>query len=169
MKQWFLSTALFCTLLILGACGYHLVGHGGGSGAIPADVKTVSISGNMDATLLSRLRQRLHSERYAIVKAGSAVDRSQHASIEVSISPLIFIPSTFDINGIATQYRMTFSGSITIQHHDKTVWQSGAIQRQGDVFVTGGPTSIEASRQRLQQDLSKQWLNDVIGRLRSGF
>jgi len=164
-----LLTGLLSALLSLAGCGYHLVGHGGGSGAIPAEVKTVSISGNANATLLSRLQQRLHSERYAIVEAGAVADRSHHASIEVKMIPLIFLPSTFDINGVATQYRMTIAGSITIRHHDKTVWQSGAIQRQGDVFVTGGPTSIEASRQRLQQDLSKQWLSDAVGRIRSGF
>ncbi len=165
-----LRTGLLAGMLMLAGCGYHLVGHGGGgSGAIPADVKTVSISGNADASLMSLLRQRLQSEAYAIVEAGSLTDQSHYALIIVKMSPIIFIPSTFDISGVATQYRMTIAGSITLQQHGETVWQSGAIQRQGDVFVTGGPTSIEASRQRLQRDLGKQWLSDAVGRIRSGF
>jgi len=164
-----LLTASLAGLLILNACGYNLVGHGGDSGAIPADVTTLSLSGNADASLLSRLRQRLHSEQYVMVDAGSVTDREHHASVYINMAPLIFTPSTFDLNGVATQYRMTLGGSIRIEQNSKTLWQSGLIQREGDVFVTGGPTSIEASRQRLQKDLSKQWLSDAVGRLHSGF
>jgi len=160
---------LLAGLLMLASCGYHLVGHGNGSGAIPADIKTVSISGNADATLLSQFRQRLHSEQFVIIDADSVTDRSRHASVVINMSPLVFTPSTFDANGAATQYRMMMAGSISIEQDNDTLWQSGLIQRQGDVFVTGGPTSIEASRQRLQDDLSKQWLNDAIGRIHSGF
>jgi len=164
-----IKAALLAALLTLAGCGYHLVGHGSGSAAIPEDVSTVSISGNADATLLSQFRQRLHSEQYTIVDAGSVTDRSRHASVFIHMSPLVFTPSTFDSNGAATQYRMIMAGSISIEEHNKIVWQSGLIQRQGDVFVTGGPSSIEASRQRLQDDLSKQWLSDAIGRIHSGF
>jgi hypothetical protein len=64
---------------------------------------------------------------------------------------------------------MILTGSVDVARQGKTVWQSGNIQRRGDVFVTGGPTSIEASRERLLKDLSKQWLNDAVSRLRSGF
>ncbi|MFQ5518620.1 MAG: adenosylmethionine-8-amino-7-oxononanoate aminotransferase [Mariprofundus sp.] len=164
-----LQTALMAALLALTACGYHLVGHGGGSGAIPADVTTLSIVGNADAQLLAQLRQRLHSDAYALVAAGDTVDQQHHAMLHVRISPLIFTPSTYDISGAATQYRMLFTGSLQLEQAGKTLWQSGAMQQRGDVFVTGGPTSIEASRQRLKQDLSKQWLADAVGRLRSGF
>ncbi len=155
--------------MLLSGCAYHLVGHGDGSSAIPVDVKTVSITGNANAALLSQFRQRLHSGQYVIIDAGSVIDRSRHASVFITMTPLVFTPSTFDINGAATQYRMTLAGSISIENNNKAVWQSGLIQRQGDVFVTGGPTSIEASRQRLQADLSKQWLSDAIGRIHSGF
>jgi len=58
---------------------------------------------------------------------------------------------------------------VAITRQGETIWQSGNIQRRGDVFVTGGPTIIEASRERLLKDLSRQWLNDAVSRLRSGF
>ncbi|MDQ6996154.1 MAG: adenosylmethionine-8-amino-7-oxononanoate aminotransferase [Mariprofundus sp.] len=165
-----LLPTLLAGLLALNACAYHLVGHGGGdSGAIPADVQTLSISGNAEATLLSRLRQRLHSEQYVIVEPGSTTDPLHHASVRINMTRLVFTPSTFDINGVATQYRMILGGSILIEHNNKTVWQSGLIQRQGDVFVTGGPASIESSKKRLQKDLRKQWISDAVGRMRSGF
>jgi len=154
----------------LGGCGYHLVGHGDGAGgAIPADVQAISLVGNADAKLLSQLRQRLQSDRYAIIDASEINDDAQHAMLHINISPLSFTPSAYDISGIATQYRMIFTGSLMVVKQGKTIWQSGRVSRQGDVFVTGGPTSIEASRERLLKDLQKQWLSDAIGRIRSGF
>jgi len=157
-------------LLALASCGYHLVGHGDSAGgAIPADVKAISLVGNADAKLLSQLRQRLQSDRYAIIDAKDIHDLAAHAMLHINITPLSFTPSTYDASGIATQYRMVFSGSFMLVREGKTIWQSGAISRQGDVFVTGGPTSIEASRERLLKDLHKQWLSDAVGRIRSGF
>ena len=162
-------TGLMTGLLLLSGCAYHLVGHGGGSGAIPADITSLTVSGNAEAKLISQLRQRLQSDRYSIVDSSAVTDISHHATVFLNIYPLVFTPSAFDISGVATQYRMTFTGALKVNRGDQTIWQSGLIQRQGDVFVTGGPTSIEASKQRLQQDLSKQWLSDAVGRIRAGF
>jgi len=156
--------------LSLGSCGYHLVGHGDGTGgAIPADVKAISLVGNADAALLSQLRQHLQSDRYAIIDAKDIDNLATHAMLHINISPLRFTPSTYDASGIATQYRMIYTGSLMLVKEGKTIWQSGAISSQGDVYVAGGPTSIEASRERLLQDLHKQWLSDAVGRIRSGF
>jgi len=164
-----LRAAMLAVLLSLAGCGYHLVGHGGGAGAIPADITTVTVAGNAEAGLLSRLRQQLQSDRYAMVDSRAVTDKAHHATVLIHMSALTFTPSAFDISGVATQYRMTITGEVQVDIDDKTIWQSGPIQRQGDVFVTGGPTSIEASKQRLQKDLSRQWISDAIGRIRSGF
>jgi len=162
--------ALAVWMLALTGCGYHLVGHGGSSGAIPADVQAISLVGNADAQLLSQLRQRLQSDRYAIVDTADMInEQTPQAMLHINIAPLTFIPSAFDAAGVATQYRMSFGGALMLERQGKTLWQSGLIQRQGDVFVTGDPTSIEASRQRLLNDLQQQWLSDAVGRLRSGF
>lgn len=157
-------------LLTLASCGYHLVGHGDNTGgAIPADVKAISLVGNADAKLLSQLRNRLQSDRYVIIDAKDIDEQTEHAMFHVNIAALSFTPSAYDVSGIATQYRMVFTGSLMLVQQGKTIWQSGAISRQGDVFVAGGPTSIEASRERLLKDLQKQWLSDAMGRIRSGF
>ena len=161
--------ALLLTLS-LNSCGYHLVGHGDDAdGAIPADVKAISLIGNADAQLISQLRQRLQSDRYAIIDANDINDKAAHAMLHINLSALSFTPSAYDAAGIATQYRMVFTGSLMLVREGKTIWQSGAISRLGDVFVAGGPTSIEASRERLLKDLHKQWLADAVGRIRSGF
>ena len=163
------NIALLVGILMLSGCGYHLVGHGGGSGAIPDDVTTVTVTGNIDGEQLARLRRQLQSERYRLVGNAVVADQTHHAIVSVHMNAPIFSPSAYDISGVATQYRMTITGALQVDQNGQTIWQSGPIQRQGDVFVTGGPVSIEASKQRLQQDLRKQWLNDAIGRLRSGF
>jgi len=166
---WLPCIALLLTLS-LGSCGYHLVGHGDGSGgAIPADVTVISLVGNAESKLLSQLRQRLQSDRYAIIDASDIDDQTEHAMLHINIAALSFTPSAYGATGIATQYRMVFTGSLMLVKEGETIWQSGAISRQGDVFVAGGPTSIEASRERLLEDLHKQWLADAVGRIRAGF
>jgi len=150
------------------ACGYHLVGSGDGKGGIPADVETLTVAGNADARLLSDMRSKLVSDQYELIE-GSVGDRSHHALLHVQLAPLGFTPSAYDTAGIAIQYRMVFGGSLLLEQGGKTIWQSDPITRQGDVYVTGGPASIEASRTRLLQQLGKQWVSDALGRLRSGF
>jgi len=161
---------LLPALMLLTSCGYHLVGQGGGAGAIPADVRTLSIVGSGETQqILTPLHQRLNSERYALIDHDSIADEEHHATVRLHVSPVVFNPSAYDAAGVATQYRMVFSGSLQVERMDKVIWQSGTIQQMGDVYVTGDPTSIEASRERLLRDLRKQWLQDAVGRLRSGF
>lgn len=169
MKLQRFKITLLAAVLALSGCAYHLVGHGGGSGAIPTNVTSVTITGNVGSELLTQLRQQLQSDRYTLVNSGDVTDQAHHATVSVTLATPIFTPSTYDISGVATQYRMTLTGSLQVDRDGETIWHSGPIQRQGDVFVTGGPVSIEASKQRLQKDLSNQWLSDAIGRLRSGF
>ena len=157
-----------CALLT--SCGYHLVGHGGGSGAIPADVQTVSISvSSNDPKVASQLRRRLTSAHYAVIDAKNITAPGSHAVIRVNLAPVSFAPSAYDASGVASQYGMVFSGSLAVDRNGKTIWQSGTIQAQGSVYVSGGPASIEASRNRLLQDLRQDWIQDAVGRLRSGF
>jgi len=107
--------------LLLNGCGYHLVGHGDGvGGAIPNDVQMLSLAGNAKPELLAQLRQRLQSDRYAIVDAnGEEANKPENAAsfvmLQVNMQPLIFTPSTFDASGIATQYRMIISGSLLLE------------------------------------------------------
>jgi len=167
----YMKLAMLAVLFSLTACGYHMVGHGDHTGGvIPADITVLSLVGNGDATLMLALHQRLQADRYVIVDQNNPIDDEAHyAMLHVHIAALVFTPSVFDASGIATQYRMVFSGSLALDRQGKSIWQSGVIQRQADVFVTGSPSSIEAGRERVLKDLQKQWLSDAVGRLRSGF
>lgn len=158
--------------LMLSGCGYHLVGQGDGSGAIPADVVTVSIrsSGSTAQALASRLKRQLESgASYSFVDAGSVSDAATHAEIRIENASESFVPSAYDRSGIASQYRMTLHAGIRVFRSGEAIWDSGVLSFAGDVYVAGGPAGIEASRERIRADLQKEWVRSAAGRIRSGF
>ena len=160
--------------MVLTSCGYHLVGHGDGTGVIPADVKTVSLQATNETaeTLMPELKRHFltKSDRgYELVDIGKAQDSEAHAAVRLEQASERFVPIAYDTTGVATQYRLIISGNIRIYRSSKLLWESGAISESGDVFVTGGPAGVEASRSRIQRDLRKQWAIRAWNRLSSGF
>lgn len=160
--------------LVLASCGYHLVGHGGDAGVIPADVKTVSLQAANEtaATLMPELKRYFSTKGdkgYELVDADKPHDAEVHADVRLEQASRQFVPSAYDRSGVATQYRMTISGNIRVYRAGKLLWESGAISESGDVYVTGGPVGVEASRSRIQRDLQKQWAARAWNRLSSGF
>jgi outer membrane lipopolysaccharide assembly protein LptE/RlpB len=160
--------------MALASCGYHLAGHGDGAGVIPADVKTVSLQAtNATAeTLMPELKRHFLTKRdkgYELVDADKAKDSETHADVRLEQASERFVPTAYDATGVATQYRLIISGNIRIYRSGKLLWESGAISESGDVFVTGGPVGVEASRSRIQRDLRKQWAARAWNRLSSGF
>jgi len=162
---------LLLAAMALTSCGYHLVGHGDGAGVIPADVQALNIiSSGEGEFLLPELREELATDALAVsANAKEATQGAHQARLIVLVNPASYTPSAYDVSGIATQYRMVYSGSMTLVREGAAVWQSGLFSEQGEVYVTGDPTSIEASRQQLLTGLRKQWLRTAISRLRSGF
>ncbi|MDT8375510.1 MAG: adenosylmethionine-8-amino-7-oxononanoate aminotransferase [Mariprofundaceae bacterium] len=160
--------------MTLASCGYHLVGHGDGTGVIPADVKTVSLQATNEVakTLVPELRRHFSGgggEGYELVEADKAEDSETHVAIRLEQASEQFVASAYDRSGVATQYRLTISGSIRVYRSSRLLWDSGMITESGDVFVTGGPSGAEASRSRLQRDLRRQWAARAWSRLSSGF
>jgi len=161
---------LFVTCLLmltLNACGYHLVGQGEGSGAIPDNASQVVVIGNT-GKLLALFRQKLlQSSDVPVVNMKEAMDDAIQIRVE-HISETTTV-SAFDASGIANQYRVTVSASLRILQSGKELWKSGVISTSGDVFATGGAVAIEAQKERVLQDLRDEWAQKALGRLRSGF
>jgi outer membrane lipopolysaccharide assembly protein LptE/RlpB len=158
--------------MALSSCGYHLVGQGDGTGAIPEDVTTISVqvAGEVSQGFLAALkRQFSRSGHYKLIAVEAVVDEQSHAEIRIKNMSESFVPSAYDLSGLATQYRMTFSGNIHLYRANSLLWESGTISMVGDVFVTGGPTGTESSRQRIRDDLQKEWIITAWGRINSGF
>ncbi len=158
--------------LLLTSCGYHMVGQADSGGAIPEDVTTVSIQGLGGAaeTLLPELkRQFAGNNRYQMIAVEDVTDAQAHAVLRIEQAAETFVPSAYDQSGIATQYRMTISGNVRIYREGKLIWETGVVSESGDVYVAGGPTGIESSRKKIQENLRKAWIFAVWGRINSGF
>ena len=154
--------------MLMSACGYHLVGHGDTPGAIPPDVNVVAVMGAGEAQkYVPTLRSKLTAADYTVIS--SEVKTQAQAVVRLTHNRELFVPSAYDRAGVATQYRMTLSGSVDVEQEGRVIWQSGPIVVQDDVYVTGSLASIEAARQRLKEDLGKEWVRRAWSKLRSGF
>lgn len=154
----------FLTAVFLVSCGYHLAGQS--AGAIPKDVHSLAIvAEGEDAQPMIPV-----FHRHLLIK-GRGYQVVEHADAELRIGRVreSFRPVAFDVTGIAIAYNYILSGELTLWRAGKRVWSSGLIQVQGDVFAEGGPVSIEASRERVTEDLRKQWAREAWSRLSSGF
>jgi len=167
-----LQLACLIAGLLLSSCGYHLVGQGDGRGVIPEDVLTVSLEAKGETAEQMQLllkRQMAGSEHYKVVASHDVADEQTHAVLHIEQASESFVPSAYDQSGLATQYRMTIRGSVRLMRQGEKLWDSGVITRSDDVFVAGGPTGIESSRKRIREDLQKEWVYAVWGRINSGF
>ncbi len=156
--------AASCLTLILGACGYHLAGRG--RGAVPEDVHIVRVTGAKTSHgLLSAFRRYVsnHADGFTVGKKGAS------AELRMGTISESFAPVTFNASGVAVSYRLSRSGSISLWRKDVRLWDSGPISAQGVVYAVGGPSSIEASKNRLRRDLDRQWIRKAWMSLSSGF
>ncbi len=166
------SYAALLITLVLSGCGYHLAGQG--AGAVPERIEAVRllpVGGNAES-MVSRLLQKLAQQdvHYAVYAAKAEIpETARMAELRVENVSENFVPVAYDASGIAIQYQLTFSGSLTLVESGKVIWRSGAIMVQGEVYSGGDPLSLEASRARVTTDLSEQWLNEAILKLGSGF
>ena len=159
--------------VVLSGCGYHLAGHGDAHGAIPPGTQTVVVrAAGLDANRLAQAlmaRMRVGSD-YTLQRA-DAPHATGAGTVELRIenTSVRFVPAAYDRTGIAIQYRLTLSASVSLYRDQTALWQSGPMTAAGDVYVTGGPASVEASRDRVAQEMRRQWARQAWERLQSGF
>lgn len=160
-------------LLAIGGCGYHLAGQGE-SGAIGSGVKTVSIQAvGISGAMLSEFKNQLmrsYGAQLTLVESELDVaNPAAHIHIRLDQSRENLIPKAYDASGVTSQYELTLSANVHLYQGEALVWESGMIEESGDIYIAGGPSGIEASKQRLLRDLHKQWATRAVQRLRSGF
>ncbi len=150
--------------VLLASCGYHLAGHG--RGAVPEDVRAVAITG-ADVRLANELKRQARSNArdWAVTDDAGAAD----AELRLGDVREQFVPVGYDANGVAVNYRLTLTGSLSLWRNGKQLWRSGPIAVSDEVYAVGGPASIDASRARVRRDLTRQWLREAWQRLTSGF
>lgn len=152
-------------VLLCGACSYHIVGQE--RGVIPSDADTVSLHATSASTqamyqpLLTYFQARSHGYQW---QESEGQAQMQFLSFQES-----FVPVAYDAAGIATSYRLNLSGSLELWYEEKSIWRSGTVTVYDDVFVLGGPASVDASRQRVREELDRQWMIEIWLRISSGF
>jgi len=153
-------------LLLLAACGYHLVGQGDGAGLIQ---KNEVVYAQADSAVTQTLRDDLAKElerRGYIISADSSIAA---VSLHIRQASEQLSPSAYDASGLAVQYRLTLRASAVLWRDGVEVWRADAITVQGDVFASGGPTDIEAQQASVSQQLHKAWGRRCMAQLQSGF
>jgi outer membrane lipopolysaccharide assembly protein LptE/RlpB len=158
---------------VLGGCGYHLAGHGDNQGAIPPGTETVVVrASGLDANRLAQvLMARMRVGADYILQRADMPHATGSNSVELRIENVSvrFVPTAYDSTGIANQYRLTLSASVELFRGQTALWQSGPMTAAGDVYVTSGPATVEASRERVEQAMRQQWARQAWERLQSGF
>jgi len=157
-------------VLMLSACGYHLVGQGNSSEAVPstADSLWVQMLNSHDDALLN-VAQRALLERTGLQLAHPDEPSATLLTIYIEHAQENLQVTSFDASGVANQYRLTISGNIRVLYQGEERWQSGQVSVQGDVFATGGAVAIEAQRESLAKSLRKSWVEQVMRQMYSGF
>lgn len=161
-------------VLMLTSCGYHLVGQGK-SNVIPSDVTSANLQAQASALgkiLLGELRQQwLQRDTLPALQDGSGVT---HVTLRIESPSEAFTPVAFNALGLAIQYRLSVSGVLNMYRDNSLIWRSGSVSSSADIFgdasaLTNNPASIEAEREALVEQLRKQWAQDALARLQSGF
>ncbi|MDQ6979406.1 MAG: LPS assembly lipoprotein LptE [Mariprofundaceae bacterium] len=153
-------------MLLLTACGYHLVGQGEGAGLIQKnEVIYAQADSAVAQTLRDDLVKELERRGYSISDDSAITAVSLHirqASEQLS-------PSAYDASGLAVQYRLTLRADAVLWRDGAEVWRADAVTVQGDVFASGGPSDIEAQQSSVSQQLHKAWVRRAMAQLQSGF
>jgi len=157
---------VLAAMILLGSCGYHLAGKSGI--VISPDVQSLAIlaEGRGARKMVPVLHRHLLEQgtSHTLVQPGSA-----DAELRIGNVSETFQQVGFDAAGIAIAYRSILSGELSLWREGNLLRTSGIIQVQDDVFSEGSPTSIEASRERVLDDLRRRWVAEAWLRLSSGF
>jgi outer membrane lipopolysaccharide assembly protein LptE/RlpB len=174
MRRLFTALAL---ALSLGGCGYHLAGHGGRIVVIPEDVHAIVVrTSGADAAILAQSLMSLIQvgSDYTVLRANDPKAQGVNA-VELDIENVSsqFVPSAYDRNGYALQYRLSQSGSVRLVKGNAVLWNSGPITASTDIYVqgAGGAGSLQASlsQDRAKQDMRDAWARKAWEALTSGF
>ncbi|MDQ6988601.1 MAG: hypothetical protein Q9M19_01870 [Mariprofundaceae bacterium] len=153
------------------ACGYHLVGQGGGS-VIPDTVQTAqldTLDGLEYQALRTELQHRWSQQAHFPALQGETEPSKQHITLRLEQVQISFVAIAFDAAGLAIQYRLQVAGVLNMYQQHALLWGTGRLSVQAEVFAADNPSAIEAERAQLLLTLRQTWANEAIKRLKSGF
>jgi hypothetical protein len=145
--------------------------------AMPAGAQAIVVhASGADASVLAQSLMTLmqSGSDYTVLRAGDPKARGVSA-VELDIENVSsqFVPSAYDSNGYAIQYRLSLSGSMRLMQGDTVLWNGGTITASTDVYVqgSGGAGSLQASlsQDRAKREMRQQWARQAWDALQSGF
>ncbi len=158
--------------LCLNACAYHLVGQGDGGvpDVIPQGATHFRIVQSRQADeALQRMLSAFLQDKVALMVADTVQDDAHVLVVHIEQEKETWAATSFDANGVANQYRLSFLAQVSLMYQGKEQWRSSLPAISGDVFAAGGAVSIEVQRASLKTSLRQQWLRRLKQQMQSGF
>ena len=158
-------------LLLLGGCGYHLVGQGV-SGVVPEGVTSASLHANstpLAEALLLEFKALWQGNTHLPKLQDTRESGASHIVVRIEQSSETFSPIGFDASGLAVQYRLSITAALRMYRQHTLIWQAESVLVSARVFAGDDPSVVEAERVRLRRQLTRRWARQAMARLQSGF
>ena len=160
--------------LLLGACGYALVGHGN---SLDPKIKSVEVPAFVNRTTRVELEQRVTQSvadefvsrgRLKLVSAPNDAD----VILKGSIDSFGIFPVAFNAQGRATQYQISITANIELLDHrneDKVLWKNDQYRFTENYQVNLDSTDAFDQETRAIQDIAVRFAETLVTNLLEGF
>jgi hypothetical protein len=175
VKKWVRGIVAVVGLLVLPACGYHLVGT---TSFLPEDIETLYVENFQNQTKWVEMDQRLmeamtlewvRRRRLRLVDSANGAD----VVLTGAIQRLAVIPVSYDESGRANEYQMSLQALVQLKdirgEEPEVLWEDKAFSRRTSYAVD--PSAEDYfDRQNLAMDvLSREFSSALVTAVLEGF
>jgi outer membrane lipopolysaccharide assembly protein LptE/RlpB len=165
--------SLLLAALLLGSCGYALVGH---NNFLDPSIRTIEVPSFVNRTTRVELEQRVtQSVSQELVSRGrlQLVNESKQADVILrgSIDTFNIFPTAFE-EGRATRYQITITAAIQLVDHrneDKVLWKNDQYRFTENYDVNLGTTDSFDQETRAIQEIAVRFAEGLVTNLLEGF
>ena len=175
VRNWTLAVTAAVAMLVLPACGYHLVGT---TSFLPEEIETLYVENFQNQTKWVDMDQRLmeamtlewvRRRRLRLVDSATAAD----VVLTGSIQRLAVIPVSYDSSGRANEYQMSLQALVQLKdvrgEEPEVLWEDKAFSRRTSYAVD--PSAADYfDRQNIAMDvLSREFSSALVTAVLEGF
>jgi outer membrane lipopolysaccharide assembly protein LptE/RlpB len=168
-----MKRAILLGALLLGSCGYALVGH---TNFLDASIRTIEVPSFVNRTTRVELEQRVtQAVSQELVSRGrlQLVNDSKQADVILrgSIDTFNIFPTAFE-EGRATRYQITITAAIELvdhRHEDKVLWKNDQYRFTENYDVNLGTTDSFDQETRAIQEIAVRFAEGLVTNLLEGF
>jgi outer membrane lipopolysaccharide assembly protein LptE/RlpB len=162
-----------CSLLLVGGCGYNLVGRGS---VLDPSIRTINIPTFVNRTTRVEVEQRLtQAVAQEFVSRGRMTIMSDPKDAHVILRGSI---DTFNLTavgierGLATQYQISITANIELLDHrndDKVIWKNDQYRFVENYQVAPDSTNAFDQESRAIQEIAVRFAESLVANLLEGF